>query len=161
MNIIERVTGVVVTAIFSSFVLLTFLQVILRYGFSNSLGWIDEYSRYGFIWVVALTAAIATRRGLHIAITFVDGIPGGAPRRIFAVIGDLGMIAFALLIGLGGWQLVGLNWTSLTPALQIPIAYVQLVLPIFAVLTLLFSVENMIGLLRGEAEPGDRTRVEL
>ncbi|WP_339761604.1 TRAP transporter small permease [uncultured Hoeflea sp.] len=152
MQFLERLAGYIVTAIFGSFVLLTFLQVVLRYGFANSLGWIDEASRYGFIWMVAIAGAIAARRGNHMAITLLEEYAGKRWRRPLQLVGDVGLFVFAVLLGVGGWQLMQLNWTSLSPALQIPIAYVQMVLPLFGILTALFVAEHFVWLLRGGSD---------
>lgn len=148
MQVIERVTGWVVTGIFAFFVAITFLQVVLRYLFSNSLGWIDEISRYGFIWVVFLAAAMAARHGTHLAITLLEEVLGARSRRFLLVLADLGLIAFGGLIGVGGWRLIQLNWTSLSPATGIPIAWVQMILPVFAVLLILFSAEHLVSVIR-------------
>ncbi|PWW04595.1 TRAP-type C4-dicarboxylate transport system permease small subunit [Hoeflea marina] len=148
MQFLERLAGVIVTAIFGGFVLLTFLQVVLRYGFANSLGWIDEASRYGFIWMVAIAGAIAARRGSHMTITLLEEIAGRQWRRPLQLVGDAGLFVFAVLLGIGGWQLMQLNWTSLSPALQIPIAYVQVALPVFGILTALFAADHFVRLIR-------------
>ncbi|MCO6383269.1 TRAP transporter small permease [Oceanicola sp. 502str15] len=147
MLLLERVTGWIVATIFGVFVALTFLQVVLRYAFSNSLGWIDELCRYGFIWMVALAAAIAARQGTHMCITLLEEIAGQQFKRPFQILGDIGLIAFAALLGMGGWQLMQLNWTSLSPAMQLPIAYVEAILPIFGLLTALFAGEHAVRLL--------------
>lgn len=156
MQVLERMIGWIVAAIFGLFVALTFLQVVLRYAFSNSLGWIDELCRYGFIWMVALAAAIATRQGAHMSITLLEEILGARFRRPLRILGDLGLIVFAALLGIGGWQLMQLNWTSLSPAMQMPIAYVETILPIFGLLTALFAGEHALRLFLGKEtdEPG-------
>jgi TRAP-type C4-dicarboxylate transport system permease small subunit len=149
MQFLERLAGWVVVAIFGGFVGLTFLQVVLRYGFANSLAWIDEASRFGFIWMVAIAGAIATRRGSHMAITLLEDMVAPRWRRPLQLVGDVGLFAFAVLLGLGGWQLMQLNWTSRSPALQLPIAYVQAVLPVFGTLTALFAADHFVRLIRG------------
>ncbi len=156
MQVLERMIGWIVAGIFGLFVALTFLQVVLRYAFSNSLGWIDELCRYGFIWMVALAAAIATRQGAHMSITLLEELIGARFRRPLRILGDLGLIVFAALLGIGGWQLMQLNWTSLSPAMQLPIAYVETILPIFGVLTSLFAGEHALRLILGKEtdEPG-------
>jgi TRAP-type C4-dicarboxylate transport system permease small subunit len=148
MLFLEKIIGWIVAAIFGLFVGLTFLQVVLRYGFSNSLGWIDEVCRFGFIWMIGLAAAIAARHGTHMAITLLEELVGASFKRPLQILGDLGLIAFAALLGIGGWQLVQLNWTSLSPAMQLPMAYVELILPIFGVLTALFAAEHAVRLIR-------------
>jgi TRAP-type C4-dicarboxylate transport system permease small subunit len=47
------------------------------------------------------------------------------------------------------------NWTSLSPAMGVPIAWVQLILPIFGVLATLFSIAHLVDLMRGRTSEGD------
>ena len=160
MHFLERLIGWLVTAVFVFFVLITFGQVVMRYLFANSLGWIDEASRYGFIWMVFLAAAIGARHGTHMAITLLEGAVGARGRRGLLALADIGLIAFAGLIGFGGWQLMQLNWTSLSPATGIPIAWVQAILPLFGALTAVFALEHLIGLLRGDPGRADADTLE-
>ena len=53
---------------------LTFSQVILRYVFNNPFAWIEEISRYVFVWIVFLGAALAFRSGSHIKVGLFEGI---------------------------------------------------------------------------------------
>ena len=160
MRLLDRLLCWVVTALFIFFVSITFLQVMLRYLFSNSLGWIDEISRYSFIWMVFLAAAICARRGTHMAITLLEEMLAERGRRVLMILADLGMIVFAAVVGIGGWQLMQINWTSTSPATGLPIAWVQLALPLFGAFTVLFSIEHLIGVLRGKPIAPDETPAE-
>ena len=144
MLYLERVTAGLVIAIFTFFVAAQFCQVVLRYVFSDSLGWVDEASRYAFIWMVFLAAAIGARHGTHMAITLLEEVLGRRAHKPLLVLADVALIAFACLVGWGGVALMGLNWTSLSPATGIPIAWVQVILPAFGVLTALFAAEHLV-----------------
>nr|WP_321526659.1 TRAP transporter small permease [uncultured Cohaesibacter sp.] len=150
MRFLDRFVCWVITALFTFFVSITFLQVLLRYLFSNSLGWIDEISRYSFIWMVFLAAAVCSRRGTHMAITLLEEMLDARGQRVLLILADLGMIIFAAVIGIGGWQLMQLNWTSTSPATGLPIAWVQLALPLFGTFTVIFSIEHLIAELRAK-----------
>lgn len=162
MLYLERVTALLVILIFSFFVVATFCQVVLRYIFSDSLGWVDEASRYAFIWMVFLAAAIGARRGTHMAITLLEEVLGQRSKKPLLVLADVALIAFAGLVGWGGVELMGLNWTSLSPATGIPIAWVQAILPAFGLLTVLFAAEHLVRTLRGwnSPEPGHPADVD-
>lgn len=147
MQLLERVVGGLVTAVFAFFVLATFWQVVSRYVFATSLGWVDEACRYGFIWMVFLAAAIAARRGTHMALTLLEEWLGPRANKPLLALADVALIAFAVLVGWGGFELMQLNWTALSPATGIPIAWVQLILPVFGVLTCLFAGEHLFRVL--------------
>lgn len=161
MHHLERVVGWLVATVFAFFVLATFWQVVSRYLLGDSLGWIDEACRFGFIWMVFLAAAIGARRGTHMAITLLEEVLGPRSRRPLLVLADVSLIAFAVLVGWGGYQLMGLNWTSRAPATGIAIAWVQLILPVFGVLTAIFAADHLVRVAAGRIDesvpdmPGD------
>lgn len=64
-------------------VTLTFTQVILRTFFNEPQAWAEEVSRYIFVWVVFLGAAIAVYRDTHIRLDVVDQFVG--PRTLVAL----------------------------------------------------------------------------
>ena len=153
---LEQMLRAFIAAIFIFFVSITFLQVVLRYGFANSLPWIDELSRYSFIWLVFVAAAIVSREGAHIAIDIVEEMAPPRVRFALLVLADISLIVFAAIVGYGGWQLMQLNWTTTSPASGIPIAWVQFVLPLFGVLMALFAGVHLHELLkRGTAGPAE------
>ena len=149
---IEQILRAVIAALFLFFVSITFAQVVLRYGFANSLPWIDELSRYAFIWLVFLSAALVARKGAHIAIDIVEEIAPPRVRIALLALADLSLIAFAAIVGIGGWRLMQLNWTTTSPASGLPIAWVQLVLPLFGILMALFAALHLRDVLTGRAD---------
>lgn len=153
---LEQAVLGVIGALFLFFVSAMFLQVILRYGFSHSLGWVDELSRYAFIWLVFLAAAAAARHGTHIAITIIEDLVAPSMRRGLMILADLMLIAFAVLVGYGGYQLMQLNWTTTSPASGLPIAWVQLILPLFGILTALFATAHLWQIVRTSSTGPDR-----
>jgi TRAP-type C4-dicarboxylate transport system permease small subunit len=153
---LEQAVLGVIGALFLFFVSVTFLQVILRYGFSHSLAWVDELSRYAFIWLVFLAAAAAARHGTHIAITIIEDLVAPSMRRGLMILADLMLIAFAVLVGYGGYQLMQLNWTTTSPASGLPIAWVQLILPLFGILTALFATAHLWQIARTSSTGPDK-----
>lgn len=46
-------------------------QVLLRYGFNQSLDWADEVARLAFVWSIFLAIPLGVRQGAHIGIDIV------------------------------------------------------------------------------------------
>ncbi len=66
--VLGRVNAVFMFAILS----LTFSQVVLRYLFNHPVTWIEEISRYLFVWIVFLGSATAFRAGEHIKVDIFE-----------------------------------------------------------------------------------------
>ena len=64
----EEVTLVALLAVT---VTLTFIQVIMRYIFHNSLSWSEELARYLFLYLIWIGAAYAVKRESHLRIQII------------------------------------------------------------------------------------------
>jgi TRAP-type transport system small permease protein len=155
VQLLEKLIRALVAVIFLFFVSITFAQVVLRYGFASSIAWFDEMSRYAFIWLVFLSAAAMARHGAHIAIDLVEELAGPRLTKGLLVLADLSLIAFALIVGIGGWHLMQVNWTTTAPASGIPIAWIQAVLPAFGVLMTVFAIAHLLDVMRGRSGDPD------
>ena len=67
---------IVIVAMFALMVAVIFLQVIMRYVFSNSLSWSEELGKFLFVWITWLGISLGERKGEHIKITMLtDRLP--------------------------------------------------------------------------------------
>jgi TRAP-type C4-dicarboxylate transport system permease small subunit len=105
-------------------VVISFVAVISRYVLNDSLTWSEEMTRYMFIWIVFLGAAIAVRQRAHIAIDLFTGRISARGERVLNAIERLTTIAFALLVGIPGLAFVRIGMSNLSPALEIPMGVV-------------------------------------
>lgn len=105
-------------------VLISFVAVVFRYVFNNSLTWSEELTRYMFIWIVFLGAAVSVRQRANIAIDLFGGRVGPRGERLLDLIERMATIAFALLVVIPGWTFVQIGMSNLSPALEIPMGVV-------------------------------------
>ena len=78
-------------------ILLT-LQVILRFVFNTSFGWIEELSRYLYIWVIYLASSAAVRHDATIRIDVAENIWPKPIRKGVVVFGKIIMLIFCVYI---------------------------------------------------------------
>lgn len=69
MNNIEEYVSIL---LFSSLIILCFLQILFRFVFNFSLSWTEELSRYVFIALVYISASLAVIRGAHVRVEVID-----------------------------------------------------------------------------------------
>lgn len=82
-----------------SFGLMIF-AIFQRYFLNTPLKWGDEMQGYLLVAIVMCGAAEALRRGDHVAIDVVADSCGNQAKRVFALIGHLAVIIFALVFGI-------------------------------------------------------------
>ena len=76
VKFLDRLEEVILILMFAGMVLIIFFQVIMRYGFNNSLSWSEELGKFLFVWLSWLGISIGAKRGEHIKITMlIDKLP--------------------------------------------------------------------------------------
>ena len=128
------------------------LQVVMRYGFRSALPWPEEVATWAFAWAVMLGMALATGRAIHIAI---DVLPRMLPERARAVLMFLisaTMVTVSIVLLVHGMDYVR-RAIAASPALQLPMKYLFLAVPVGAAFNLffLFWPDGRRGFLQGAA----------
>lgn len=127
------------------FVVLLFLQIMLRNIFSYSIPWGDELATYAFVWFAYLGAAYATKMSAHNRVTFQFKFFPHWVATFCAVLTDIVWIGFNAFFVYLSYDFVfnkmNLFWKSQT--MGIPMKYFYLILPIaFAVMSLRIIQNN-------------------
>jgi len=152
---LERLVILLMVVLAGEVVLGVFMRAIGR-----PLVWYDEMASVLLAWLTFYGSALASARRAHIGCPeLVDQLSAG-PRRAFALVSQIMVIAFFALVGwvgadilpvLADEMLVSVPWLSA--------AMVQSVIPVSAALILVAEFLNLIDLIR--AHPADRTASSL
>ena len=124
-------------------VVLVFLNVVLRYGFSSGVYWSEEISLVIVIWFTFIAMALGVKEGLHIN---VDILPKKLPKTFFLTLECLRDILLILVGGVMiyyGWKLTLNGAKSFLPATQIPNSINYVVLPIAGIFIVLYSIVHL------------------
>ena len=118
-----------------------FGTVVIRYLglFTQSFDWVDETSRFLFIWMSFLGATVVSRRASHIRIgVAVDGLPERA-RTVITIAVEAGVIFFLAVLLAQGWIVTRQTWVQTSPSLGLPMSYVYVSLPVSAAIMLVHA----------------------
>jgi TRAP-type C4-dicarboxylate transport system permease small subunit len=120
-----------------------FLAVLFRYVLDLPLFWTEELARYCLIWSSLLGAAIALKRGEHIAVSFfMDHFPEKT-KRVLGVMAQLSVVLILAVMLWGGIHLVIVASRQLSPALRIPMAVPYLALPFSSAVMLIHLIPSV------------------
>lgn len=119
------------------------VQVASRYVFARPLFWSEELATILFVWVVYLGSGIASRRRAHIAILLLpDRLPSPV-REGVALATAMCSLAFSSLLVVVGLQVSLAAWDIPSPAIQIPLSWVYLAVPVGALAMIAWGVEGV------------------
>jgi TRAP-type C4-dicarboxylate transport system permease small subunit len=113
------------------------LQVFFRYVFNNPLPWPEELAKFSFVWCCFFGAAAGTRRKAHVAVEVFVARLSPCWRHAVAALVHLGVLSVLALLVKAGLDLARLSSTSKLPAINLPLGYLVMALPIAAALMML------------------------
>lgn len=129
-SVVERVLIGVLTVMVTAIM----IQIVGRYVFSSTPSWTEEVARMCMAWVTMLGSAALVRRDDHIAVTAViDACPPTLARALLAL-RDALILVMAGGLAYYGYGLVLVGGRRTSPALEIPMFYPYLAIPVGAVL---------------------------
>lgn len=142
-SLIDRVTKAAVVVTLLIMIVVVSLQVVMRYVFHNSLDWAEEAARFLLVWLSFFGIVLGLRRKQHIGIDmFISWLPEKL-RLIADIIAIIVSVVFWVILIAGGVQLWQSAGDQLSPAMQIKMSWVYIIIPICGVLLLVSSLEQL------------------
>lgn len=154
-KVIDNILGKFLVFIMSVLVIDVLWQVFSRYILNAPSDFTDELAGFLLIWVGLVGAAYATGTKQHLAI---DILPSKLPpekRRIVDIIINIFIFLFAVsVLIVGGTWLVYTRFYlgQLSAALEIPLGYVYLVLPLSGLLISYYALDDIATILKSKNE---------
>jgi TRAP-type C4-dicarboxylate transport system permease small subunit len=125
-------------------------QVVGRYVFNDTPTWAEALALQLVLYVTALSVAVGVRDAGHIGLeSIILLLPEHWRLKFELVIHGL-VAGFGVLMAWSGWQWTLLKWSDLKPMLHLPVGMDYLALVVAGALIVLFSVEHIVALVRGE-----------
>lgn len=139
-----RMIGILCTV---SIILTLSAGVISRYVFNRPIFWTDEVARILLIWSIFIGAAMGFRKGTstaHIGMDYFVSLLPEKAKKIAVKFGWLVNMFFCLMILIVGISFFIQTISFRTAALDISKGFVYVCLPIFAIMTLVFLINQLI-----------------
>lgn len=156
LNVVDSILKWLVIIFMGANVLNVLWQVFTRFVLDSPSTFTEELARYLLIWVSFLGAAYAYRRRIHLAVEVITHQISGKKYQYIQIFIQACIFLFSLMVlVIGGWDLTLMSFemTQISPALQINIGYVYMVIPLSGLLFLYYSVifiREYLKQLRGE-----------
>jgi TRAP-type C4-dicarboxylate transport system permease small subunit len=136
---------IILVVILSAMAVVVFLQVLFRYLLHLPLFWTEEFARYCLVWASLLGAAVALKRGEHIAVTFFLEQFSSRIAGTLTMVARISVGIILTVMTWGGINLVVITSTQISPALRIPMAVPYMALPVGSVIMLFHVIASIAG----------------
>ena len=145
---VNRILGYFLSLIMGVMVLNVLWQVFSRFVLISPSSFTDELARYLMIWLSILGAAYVSGKRMHVAI---DILPTKLNKenqdKLKTVINIIVIIFCFTTFVIGGSRLVYITYTleQFSPALQIPLALVYVVIPISGLIIIFYKLLDILN----------------
>jgi C4-dicarboxylate transporter DctQ subunit len=148
----DRLEEAFMSVVLAAMTLLTFVQVVLRYGFGASLVWSLEATTYAFAWLALVGMSYGVRTRAHIVVDLLSSRLSPRAARAVAAVGLVCGLAYCGVMIYGSAMLVDGLMTLGNDArdIALPRWALTAIMPVAFVLLALRLVQAGLPLLRGE-----------
>ncbi|ARK32428.1 2,3-diketo-L-gulonate TRAP transporter small permease protein YiaM [Halalkalibacter krulwichiae] len=138
--------------------LITFIQVVLRYVFNSPLIWADEVTLVMLTWYGYIIIAILVKEGKHISLEFLYSRFNQMTKKGLDLLRNILILGFAILMVYFGSEMVINTQGRHLPASHLPRSLLYFPLIISGLLISFYTINHVITLLfpRTGREAGDR-----
>ncbi len=150
----SRALNVILVALLATMVALVFGNVVLRYAFNSGITVSEELSRWLFVWLTFLGSIVALRQHQHLGTDMLVSRLGPNGRRACLLAGQALMLWICWLLFQGAYAQTRLNWAVTAPSSGLSVAWFYMSGMVFSIAGALVLLEQMIGVLRGNAQAG-------
>ena len=130
-------------------------QVFSRYILSSPSSFTDELARYLLIWIGLLGGAYAAGKSMHLSIDLLPSkLKGKSKQRLQLLIHAVVILFVFSTLVIGGMRLVYITYSlgQTSAAMQIPLAYVYIILPISGLLIVAYKIRDIGTTLSGKSD---------
>jgi len=140
-------------AMIVAMVLITFTNVVLRYGFNSGIIWTEEIALLLSVWFIFIAMALGVKQKLHIHISLfpAERIPLWLDK-IFWKVRNIVVFIVGLAMLRYGWTLVGFTMKSIMPATNWPAGLMYMILPISSIVIIYETITDFFGIDTRDAE---------
>ncbi len=155
-----RLAELTLVLMLSAMVIMVFGNVVLRYGFNDSIISSEELSRFLFIWITFLGAIVTMRENAHLGLDSVVRMLGLRGKKIAFALSNLLMLMCCALMFYGTLKQHQINASTRSAVTEIPMSWVYGVGYVASIAMGLMILGKLIGLTRGEFRESDLIQVQ-
>jgi len=100
----DRIEETLIAILLGLMTVVTFANVVARYGFNANILWALETTVFLFAWLVLLGASYCVKINAHLGVDLLVMAVGPGPRKLLGLAAVASCLAFSILMLIGSWQ---------------------------------------------------------
>lgn len=153
-RIIETIMAVLIVCMVGA----NFWQIFTRFVLNHAADWTEEFMRYALIWLTMLGVPYAYGKNQHIAIEFIVDTFSEKGKKLNAIFVETLILILSVSVFIIGGIMVTLNARGqLSAALQMPMEFYYLGVPVAGFLMVFYTVPRLMELSRQIKNESDVT----
>ena len=150
-KLMDRILGGACVTLFALMIVVGTYQIVVRYFFNRPSTVSEELLTYSFTWMALLASAYVFGKRGHMRMSFLaDKLPESKQLVLDVLIECLVFVFAAIVLVHGGISIMKLTMSQVTASLGVPMGVVYMAVPLSGVLTMIYSVLNVVALCRGK-----------
>lgn len=151
VKLIRKVTDALIVVLFAALVVLVLIQVFTR-TFHMSQTWIDEISKFVFVWLTYLGGSVTVSRGMNITFDLIlESVKGRTFKILFTLVNICTLIFLVAMLVLGS-QNAWANRVQTSTMTNVNMGLMNLAIPIGCVLMIGAQIEYYFRTLKEREE---------
>ncbi|WBW50423.1 TRAP transporter small permease [Peptoniphilus equinus] len=148
-QVMDKLLEIICVVVFSSMVISTTYQVVVRYVFNSPSAYSETITKYLFVWLILYSAAYVFGKREHISIGVLKNKLKGKNQQVVEILIEFIIIIFAVVVMVyGGFNVASMNMLQYDSILGIPTGFAYSCIPISGILIIFYSVYNLSTLLK-------------
>ena len=155
VKVIRKAADALIVALFAALVTLVLIQVFTR-TFHMSQTWIDEISKFVFVWLTYLGGSVTVSRGMNITFDLIlEGVKGKTFKILFTLVNLCTLVFLAAMLILGS-QNAWANRVQTSTMTNLNMGLMNLAIPVGCVLMIGAQIEYYFHVLKEREEAGSK-----
>lgn len=139
----EKVLSLISRIFVGATVAIIFYSVVMRYVFQRPPFWVEELSRFIFIWIIMLGAVLVTREQSHIELVLFVNLFPKKWRFVLSIFSRLLMVVFCWVMVQQGIKIYPIVAEASSPTFGLSMGWLYLSIPVGGLLMGICILENI------------------
>lgn len=145
-----KISKAIMVSLMAVMVVSMFFQVVTRYAMGTGIPWTEELARFANVWLIFIGGSVLAFSNEHIKVTILDSILKEKKLSILQAIRNIIYLVYSIAIINVGINSLKIVSKQTSPNMLLPMNYIYVAIPIGAILTILYLLNNAVAKGKGE-----------